>query len=218
VKKRLTIGFVGAAMAAAMTLAAAGSYKRETANAENARAGDEIINSLISAGLYPIGDPARRGPYYVLHAYDRRGHEVRVVVDAQLGDILSVAPATNGALLNYQRGPHIIHVPQAEASVNDRDDEAPAPARRRVAPAVQKQDDEPPRPRAPRWQPRSEAPPQQEQRRAVLSAVPPLAEGPTPVRPIPRINSKADTADKFSQPRETRPNAPPPASANPDGG
>jgi len=153
--------------------------------------------------------------------------------EARSEDNFPVAPARN--VVPPNRGiAHIIHVPQAgdRASVNSRgqsamsndddDEEFAPPTRRRVAPAMQRQDDSPLRPRAPRWQPRSETPPQQEshqeQRRAVLTAASPLAEGPTPVRPIPRINSKADTADKFSQPRETRPSAPPPASDNPDGG
>jgi hypothetical protein len=57
----------------------------------------------------------RRWPYYVLHAYDPRGIEVRVVVDAQFGDILSVAPARPFATAyapRYERGARIIHVPQ----------------------------------------------------------------------------------------------------------
>jgi hypothetical protein len=235
VKQRLTIAIVGAALAATLTFAVAGSFKREPATEAATRPAYEIITTLISMGIYPIGEPVRRGPYYILHAYDRRGIEVRVVADARFGDILSVAPATNGALLRYQRGPRIIHVPQARASasVNDRDepaistdDDDGAPASRRcVAPAPQRQDDPPLRPRAPRWQPRSDAtPPLAVPRRAVLSSPPPPAEGPTPIRPIPRFNSKADPADKFGQPRDARSSAPPlpagnsPPSEVPDGG
>jgi hypothetical protein len=127
---------------------------------------------------------------------------------------------------NDQRGPRIIHVPQAgerdeRASVDDRDDAAvskedddgeaaPSP-RRRIMPAPQRHSDTPPHPRAPRWQPRTETPPPpSEPRRAVLSAPPPPAEGPTPLRPTPRFSTKADPADKFSQPRDARSNASPP--------
>jgi hypothetical protein len=122
----------------------------------------------------------------------------------------------------------IIHVPQMEdrASVNDRyDDDIAPPVRRRVAPAMQRQDDFPQRQRAPRWQPRSEAPPlPQEPRRAMLNAAPPLAEGPTPIRPIPKLNSQANPIGKFGPPREVRSSAPPPPpgysppSNLPDGG
>jgi hypothetical protein len=34
----------------------------------------------------------------------------------------------------------------------------------------------------------------------VLSAPPPAAEGPTPIRPTPRFGSKIDPSDKFNAP------------------
>ena len=121
----------------------------------------EILTTVRSMGLNPVSEPVRRGPYYVLHAYDPRGIEVRVVADAQFGDILSVAPARalNTAYApRYERGPRIIHVPQPgerddRASVNDRDEpaasndddeeEAPPP-RRRATPPPQRRSDAPP--------------------------------------------------------------------------
>ena len=73
-------------------------------------------------GLAPISEPVRRGPYYVLHANDPRGIEVRVVVDAQFGDILSVAPARPLATVLYAalptRGPH--HPGAAELASSDK--------------------------------------------------------------------------------------------------
>ena len=219
-KKRLTIGIVGAALAATLTFVAAGSFKSEPAIETDVLPAYEILTTVRSMGLKQISEPVRRGPYYVLHAIDPRGTQVRVVADAQFGDILSVAPSRNVASLRYPSIPRIIHVPQARvsASINDRDepaisnddDDGAPPARRRVAPAPQRQDDPPLRPRAPRWQPRSDAPPPPDPRRAVLSASPPQAEGPTPIRPTPRFNSKADPADKFGQPRDARSSAPPP--------
>lgn len=130
---------------------------------------------------------------------------------------------------NDQRGPRIIHVPQAgerdqrandRASMDDRDqpaisndvddDEvAPAP-RRRLVPAPRRPIETQPRSRTPRWQVRSDAPPPPPPRRAVLSAPPPPAEGPTPIRPTPRFSAKADPADKFSQPRNADASEPPP--------
>jgi hypothetical protein len=233
VKKVLTIVLAWTSLVFMLTFVAAGSFKTEPKNEPtteaNALPAYKIFATLASMGLNPIGEPARRGPYYVMHAQDRRGTELRVVADAQFGDILSVAPAQNAETQLYQRGPHIIQVPQADmradtrASVNDRDepdanndnddqevDAAPPPSRR-VAPAPRRQDDMPLRPRAPRWQPRSETPPQPAApRRAVLSA-PTQAQGPTPIRPIPRNNSKAEPAVKFGPPRDVRSSAPPPA-------
>jgi hypothetical protein len=241
VKKRLTIGIVGAALvgtfAATLTFVAAGSYRREPVTEADALPAYEIIATVLSLGLNPIDDPLRRGPYYVLHATDRRGTELRVVADSQSGDILSVAPTLNRASLRYQRAPHIIHVPQTgnrdertndrannQASVGNRDDpgltnddedDGAAPlAQRRAAPT--------PRRVTPRWPLHSDAPPPVQRRsdaplpspsgsrRAVLSAPPLPAEGPTPIRPTPRFNSQADPADKFGQPRDARSSVPPP--------
>jgi hypothetical protein len=111
----LTIGVVGAALAATLTLVTAGSFKREQVTAANVLPAYEIVTAVRAMGLNPISDAVRRGPYYVLHAYDPRGVEVRVVADAQFGDILSIAPARalNTAYApRYERGPRIIHVPQ----------------------------------------------------------------------------------------------------------
>ncbi len=52
----------------------------------------EVIAIARSAGLTPLTRPLRRGPTYVLLAADRRGRDVRVVVDAYAGDIVSVRP------------------------------------------------------------------------------------------------------------------------------
>jgi hypothetical protein len=122
----------------------------------------------------------------------------------------------------YQRGPRIIQVPQTgaryQAGLNDRDEpdatnkdddeEAAPPPRRRLATPPQVSDNPPLRPRAPRWQPRSDiSPPAADTRRTVLNAPPPPAQGPTPIRPLPRAGAKSDPADKFPEPRDT--NAPP---------
>lgn len=228
-KKGLTIGLAGAALAATLTFVAAGSVKREPVTEADALPAYEIVATVRSIGLRPVGQPVRRGPYYVLHANDRHGTEMRVIADAHFGDVLSVAPARahNAALApNVPRGPRIIHVPQAgerderinnraspsnydepAATTDDDDEEEAAPApRRRVAP---------PSRATPRWPPRNDAtplPPQRRSdappppppgpRRAILSAPPPPAEGPTPIRPTPRFGAKAEPADKFAAPRD----------------
>jgi hypothetical protein len=53
----------------------------------------EIMTIVRSTGLAPLTRPMRRGPYYVLVAVDRVGRQMRVVVDAQLGDIVNLRPA-----------------------------------------------------------------------------------------------------------------------------
>jgi hypothetical protein len=55
----------------------------------------------------------RRDGYYVLHAFDGTGTELRVVADGKFGDILFLGPAFNASLTPpYIRAAHIIHVPQ----------------------------------------------------------------------------------------------------------
>lgn len=245
-KKALTIGLAMAVLAATLSLVGASSLKRHV-NDEQITGADalpayEILTTVRSMGLKPTSEAVRRGPYYVLHANDSRGQDVRVVADARFGDILSVAPGRPPSPVYapaYQRGARIIHVPQpgerddhaslgggdepdAAADPDEEEHTAPPP-RRRAAP--------PPR-TTPRWAPqRSEAspPPQRRSdvapppgpRRAVLSAPPPPAEGPTPVRPTPRFHAKPDSGEKFAPPRNSAATAnepPPPAGDSPPNG
>jgi hypothetical protein len=228
VKKLLIVVLTWASLAGMLTFVAAGSFKNETVTDADALPAYEIATTVRSMGLRPDDEPVRRGPYYVLHATDQRGTALRVVADAKFGDILSVMPAQNGATPQYQRGPHIIHVPQSgarderantQASINDRDepdviendDEEEPPPRGRLAPVVKPQDNPPSHERAPRWKPRSEGPPKPEEpRRAVLS--PPTAEGPTPVHPTPRFSAKVDPAGQFGPQHDSRSNASSPPS------
>jgi hypothetical protein len=76
----------------------------------------DILESVSYLGLDPKGEPVLRGAYYVLHAYDRAGIELRVVVDAQFGDVLFMAPALNTSLTPpYVRAARIIQVPPPES-------------------------------------------------------------------------------------------------------
>lgn len=45
-----------------------------------------------STGLTPVTPPARVGPNYVVHAIDRNGETVRVVIDADFGDVVRIHP------------------------------------------------------------------------------------------------------------------------------
>src|SRR3569833_165513 len=109
--------------AAPLTLYAAGSRYLEPATAADAMPSYEVLPRVRSLSLDPIGEPLRRGPYYILHAYDRRGAEMRVVADAHFGDVISVTPASLVPLQGAGSvgGARIIHVPapgEEEASVS----------------------------------------------------------------------------------------------------
>ncbi len=189
-KKALTIGLAVTALAATLSLVAAGSSKREPAIEAGALPASAILATLRSTGLNPIGEPVRRGLNYVMHAYDPRGLEVRVVVDAHFGDILSITPTrmfSTAYAPNYQRGARIIHVPPRGegandgASIDDRDESAASNDDDidETAPSVR----------------RHVAPP--DTRRTVLSAPPPPMES-----PAPRLDSNSGLPEKFEPPRD----------------
>ena len=52
----------------------------------------EIAAMVRSTGLEPLGSPVRQGPIYAMRAVDPAGEEVRVIVDAQRGQIVKVIP------------------------------------------------------------------------------------------------------------------------------
>jgi hypothetical protein len=64
----------------------------------------EIMSIVRSTGLAPLTRPMRRGPYYVLVAVDRAGRQMRVVVDAHLGDIVNMRPAVAAATYGPEAG------------------------------------------------------------------------------------------------------------------
>jgi hypothetical protein len=108
-KKSLTIGLAASLLAATVSLAAAGTYRSEPVGAAYMLPAYEILTTVRALGYDPTTPAFRRGPYYVLHAYDRNGVKVRVVTDAQLGDIVAIRPVFAP---RYDAGPRIIHVPQ----------------------------------------------------------------------------------------------------------
>jgi len=99
------------ALAAPAGPAAAGLYEEPVAAAELLPPA-EIVASLRELGLAPTMQPIRRGAFYVLHAISADGIELRVVADAELGDILSIEVARPlvAYVPYYVRAPHIIHV------------------------------------------------------------------------------------------------------------
>jgi hypothetical protein len=99
------------ALAAPAGPAAAGLYEEPVATAELLPPA-EIVATLREMGLAPTMQPIRRGAHYVLHAISADGIELRVVADAQLGDILSIEVARPlvAYVPYYVRAPHIIHI------------------------------------------------------------------------------------------------------------
>jgi hypothetical protein len=63
----------------------------------------EVYTIVQSIDLRPLGRPHLRGRSYVLHAIDRRGEEVRVVVDAYAARVISVAPVHRWAGVDGDR-------------------------------------------------------------------------------------------------------------------
>lgn len=223
-KKRLTIAIVAGALATATSLAAAGYYQRQRAQvtAADVLPAYEILNRVSALGLRPTTQALRRGPYYVLHAIDRAGIEVRIMADAQLGDIVSVAPVLAP---RFNGGPRIIHVPQPgersapagryeddEAAVPDDNDDAASPPPPR-SPTVKRPSQRiqapPPRasadplPERVKPEPKPLGPP-----RNVLNAPPPPpANSLTPIYPTPKF--EAGSQDRFIAP-DARAETPPP--------
>ena len=113
-KKGLTFALAVAALAALPAGSAIAGQPYETVRPAIYPA-DEILRVVRYMGFNPSSPALRRGPYYVLHAFDPRGVEMRIVADAELGDILAIEPAV---VLNqiyppsYFNGPLIIHVPE----------------------------------------------------------------------------------------------------------
>ena len=59
----------------------------------------EIVTIIRSTGLDPLGRPIRRGPHYVLYAIGDDDREVRVLVNARSGKIVSVTPVETASRL-----------------------------------------------------------------------------------------------------------------------
>lgn len=116
-KRALTIGLAIAAAGVSLSTVAARSLKAEPVSVAEALPASDILTSVREMGFAPNTEVVRRGPYYVLHAIDLRGVELRIVADAQFGDILAVTPAWPCSCTPYYvREPHIIHIPPRGAA------------------------------------------------------------------------------------------------------
>jgi hypothetical protein len=142
----------------------------------------EVMRIVRASGFIPVTRPVRRGPYYVLLARDRGGRDMRVTVDARLGDIVNLRPAFAG--LPY--GP--------EAGL-------PPPG---VAPAPPTPDLPPPRAARPTGED-APAPP-----RATAPASPPPAAATVPAPPPAPAPAPAPTRSVAADAPEPPPLPPPP--------
>src|SRR5690606_7633157 len=61
----------------------------------------EVFTIIRSMGMRPLGRPHYRGRFYVVHAVDPRGVDVRVVVDAHAARVVSVRPLDRQAAREY---------------------------------------------------------------------------------------------------------------------
>ncbi|MEJ2624037.1 MAG: hypothetical protein P8Z80_05715 [Pseudolabrys sp.] len=106
--KRLIIGVTVTVLAAMASSVASAGDRNDVLPAS------DIALSLLSYGLAPESDAVLHGPYYVLHAWNPRGREVRVVADAHFGDILSIVPVHSWRTYPLRRGSiaRIIDVPE----------------------------------------------------------------------------------------------------------
>lgn len=220
-KKGLIIGLAAAAVAAAVASLVSGGVSAGPLREPVARADDgaaqtkpahEIAAGVRAAGLDPDGAPVLRGRYYVVRALDRYGREMRVLADAQFGDILSIVSARRAGRYqtSYNGGPRIIHVPQPDDAIaagdyRDRVDRDDASHVEDVA------DPEPPKPVRPARPARGErsAAPSPVKRHIVNSAPQsPRAAADkhkdkslSPIYPTPDFGAKADSGKKFDPPR-----------------
>lgn len=78
----------------------------------------EVLAAVRGLGFSPITQPTLRGNHYVLRAYDPRGVEMRILADAQFGDVVSATPivaaasnASGQQVYSYGANPRIIQVP-----------------------------------------------------------------------------------------------------------
>lgn len=183
---------VGLAMATLMTLpAAAEPLRYARVWGERLLPPYEAVTIVRSTGLAPIGRPRRHGATYVVHAVDRVGREMRVLVDARYGEVLAVEPAFRPR--RPVGGPRIVSVlpepddPSVLYGDADVFDDAVAPRPPRVIRADPSFAPEPPRqPPLPRARPP-----------ALAAATAPIVTGsvPTPVgKPQPPTAAATEPA------------------------
>jgi hypothetical protein len=160
----------------------------------------QVISIVRSAGLAPLTRPLRRGPTYVLLATDRRGRDLRVVVDAYAGDIVSARPVYASRFQGGPYGPPSRMAPAEPVYGPGAHIAPPEPAYgpgARIAPALPDDDDGPRVIYGPRSNTEGNlAPPRNTPRTA---NTPPVAQ------PAPAPNTRTASAPPVAQPAPVTP-------------
>ncbi len=178
----------------------------------------EVVTILRSAGFAPLRRPFLRGPDYVVRAVDRVGTDVRVIVDARSGRIVSAIPLD---ALPYRPRAVARYAPPPPAYGPDEGPAAYPPAYRPPRPYAYEPPQGPENGRAPAYEPylpEEGPPPAAPQRSAALT--PPKTPLPRP-RPAeaPAKDASASAAPEqhSAAPPDTSPPAKSEAPAKADG-
>lgn len=211
-KKALTIGLVVAALAATLPFVFARS-KSEAVPSADARPEYRIAASVRMADASVVVPVYTRGPriIHVPQAFERNervNSRASVTHDPAYDDDDDIAPPPRRQVAPPMRATPR-WTPHREAAPPPRRSE-PAPKPRTEPRTVRHIDMSKPKAEPPVPQPPSP-------RRAVLSAPPLPAEGPTPIRPTPKFGMKAEAGEKFAAPRvpEITADTPPPGYSPP---
>ena len=182
---------------------------------------------LASMGLDPVGPPVRQGNFLIQPASDDDGRAMRVTIDIETGQVVSVTPETAGPRFAGPVPPRPpAPGPYARLAPDDDDAEYGPPGAMPPGPAMAPRADVPP-PR--RGLPRADLPPgafppgaAPPPSAGVLPYPPPVIEAPrhktkaanaTPKTPMPRKRPEGAQSAKKSEPGSVAPLSPAPAPA-----
>jgi len=170
----------------------------------------EIIRIVRASGFTPVTRPVRRGPYYVLLAVDRGGRDMRVAVDARLGEIVNLRPAVAGVPYGPEIGPAPPGVPPAPdllspppRAARPTGEDAPAPPRTTPNPRAATAPAPASPPPAPEAAPAAAPAPAPAPTRSVAAdspELPPLPAPPPLPRPRPKLTSVETPAATPAEP------------------
>jgi hypothetical protein len=173
----------------------------------------EIMRVVSSHGLTPVTRPIRRGRNYVLLATDKSGQEMRVAVDARLGDIVGLRPPIPGEPYGPQIGavppPAIGGVAAEPSALNRPPRAADLPLPPRPIPNVPNPVVGAAAPINPGAAPGPPSPaPAPSRSAAAQPNLPPLPPAPPLPRPRPNLTTAEAPAETSPEPAAARPRPP----------
>jgi hypothetical protein len=208
--KHLVIVLAAVAGSAAAATPAAAQYYGAEVDIISPREATEVVRA---AGLDPISRPVWRPGRYIVHAIDRYGRELRVVVDARMGDVVRAVPVGGYADIpprGYEPYPRAA-MPPAEMEAPEEFDDAGVPppdatphvipAPRSSAVTAPSRSAALPKPSAPKQAPLPRSRPAEEAKKPDAPAAP-KAE---PVKPeASTVKAEAATTPPAEAPKEIR--------------